>query len=164
MKTQEQVIKDFEDCIAFQKSVGEDTHGVENDLKNNLWHYENKDYYLCTKCKRPETANYSGNERMREKQLCFYCNLWEKRLEEAFTKDHVFVYNRTMYSIATYGISKGKFLGHGGTIFKITYPDDKEVISNNVWCGGGLPFWLIEGFKTATMERVANIEDVKHLL
>lgn len=137
MKTQKQVIKD---CIAFQKSVGEDTRGVENDLKNNLWHYENKDYYICTKCKRPETANYSGDERMIEKQLCFRCNLWEKRLEEDFNKDNVFVYNRTMHSIATYGISKDKFLGNGGSIFKITYPDGKEVVSNNIWCGGVLPF------------------------
>lgn len=164
MKTQKQVIKDFEDCIAFQKSVGEDTRHVESDLKHNLWHYENKDYYICTKCKRPEKASYSNNEVMIEKQLCFGCNLWEKRLEDDFNKDNVFVYNRTMYSIATYGISKDKFLGHGGTIFKITYLDDKEVISNNVWCGGDLPFWLTEGFKTANMGRVINVENVKHLL
>ena len=167
METKEQVIKDFEDCMAFQKSVGEDTRGVENDLKNNLWHYENKDYYLCTKCKRPETANYSNNEAMVERQLCFGCNLWEKRLEEDFTKGNVFVYNRTMYSVGTYGFSKGKYLGHGGAVFKITYPNGREAASNNVWCGGDLPFWLTEGFKTATMKRVVNMNDmneVKHLL
>jgi len=164
VKTQKQVIKDLEDCIAFQKSVGEDTRHVESDLKHNLWHYEKNDYYTCTKCKRPETAKYSNNEAMVEKQLCFGCNLWEKRLEEDFAKGSVFVCNRVMYSIGTYGISKDDYLGHSGTVFKITYPDGKEVISNNVWCGGDLPFWLTGGFKTATMERVANMEDVKHLL
>ncbi len=153
MNIQKEVIQDFEDCIVFQKSIGEDTRSVENDLNNNLWYYCNKDYYICTKCKRPETANYSDKERMVESKLCFGCNLWEKRLEEDFKKGNVFVYNRTMYSIGTYGISRDKFLGHGGTIFKITYPDGEEVISNNVWCGGDLPFWVVEGFKTAKMER-----------
>lgn len=72
-----------------------------------------------------------------------------------------------MYSIGTYGFSKGKYLGHGGAVFKITYPNGREAASNNVWCGGDLPFWLTEGFKTATMEQVASVNDlndVKHLL
>ena len=53
MNSKQQVIKDFEDCIAFQKSVGEDTRDVIFDMNNNIWHYENKSYHICSKCKRP---------------------------------------------------------------------------------------------------------------
>ena len=39
-------------------------------------------------------------------------------------------------------------------MFKVTYPDGTEYISNNVWCGGDLPFWLVDGYKTVIMESV----------
>ena len=158
MNSKQQVIKDFEECIAFQKSVGEDTRGVENDLKYNIWYYENKPYHICSKCKRLARCSYDDttNERMTTKQLCFGCNLWEERAETEFQKDNVFVAGRTMYTIGSYGISKGEFLGHGGRVFKITYPDGTEHISNKVWCGGDLPFWLVDGYKTAIMESVNN--------
>ena len=156
MNSKQQVIKDFEDCIAFQKSVGEDTRDVIFDMNNNIWHYENKSYHICSKCKRPAQCSYNDttNERMTTKQLCFGCNLWEELAETEFQIDNVFVAGRTMYTIGTYGISKGEFLGHGGRVFKVTYPDGTEYISNNVWCGGDLPFWLVDGYKTVIMESV----------
>lgn len=153
MNSKKQVIKDFENCIAFQKSVGEDTRQVIFDMNNNLQHYENKEYHVCSKCKRPAQCNYDDatNERMTNDNLCFYCNLWNIRITREFKYDNVFVVNRTMYTIGSDGMSKGKWLGHGGRVFKLIEQDGTEHISNNIWCGGDLPFWLTEGYKTASM-------------
>ena len=157
MNSKQQVIKDFEDCIAFQKSVGEDTSDVIYDMNNNIWGYENSPYHICSKCKRPARCHYSTsiNERLVTKQVCYKCNLWEERAETEFKKDDVFVAERAMYTIEEYGKPNlWGFLGHGGRVFKVTYPDGTEHISNNVWCGGDLPFWLVDGYKTAIMESV----------
>jgi hypothetical protein len=150
----------FEKCVEFYNSVGEDTRSVINDMTHNITLIDRVGWHVCRKCKRPQGHSVGNNDALIANQLCFGCDLWERRAESNLLKPNVFVVGRTMYSIGTPSISKQqrKLLGHGGQCFELTDESGVKHYTNNLWCGGDLPFWLVDGYNTATMREITMKE------
>lgn len=164
MNTMEQVTADFEDHFKYVESMGDDCRSSRFDFEHNAQHYVKNDYHICVKCKQPERSSYvePTKSRLIADKTCFGCDLWAKR-EPTFNTGNVFVVDNNMYSIGSPAINlKGNqsHLGHGGRGFEITTNDGVKHLTNNLWCGGGLPFWLKHHNVGNTM-RVAGILELK---
>jgi len=125
---------------------GIEQHAVKHVVHNlHLMDPESDIYLVCKCCGVPETATYCepDKEQMVSRSLCFICNLWQER--EPKLNSQV-LWQGTMFSPSGIELGSQKFLGHGGRAFKITKTDGTVIFSNNVWCGGDLPWYLREKY------------------
>lgn len=144
--TIEQVRGDIAAHVEFVKqnggSAGE-IYQAEFTYNNDRFLTNQESYAVCVKCLAPHHCNCTGHSEELEKTgLCFQCLLWEKRKASDFSKDNTFISNGTMFTSGGIRGGDAKFLGHAGRRFKIVTADGRVLYSNNVWCGGELPFWL----------------------
>jgi len=76
-----------------------------------------------------------------EKDVCFECNLWAKRLKEVNPVHKVAIIDGTYYFIGDED-STDFFRGFGGARFQIEFNDGHRVVTTNLWCGGEIsPAW-----------------------
>lgn len=90
----------------------------------------------CSKCGKP-IENWFV-ECYPDKDVCFSCELWEKRKSD-YSKPNVFIADNALYTIGNED-STDPFRGFDGAKVEITFLDGRStVVSTNLWCGGDVP-------------------------
>jgi len=92
--------------------------------------------YYCKFCGEEEHANYCGNKRMVDNQLCFDCNYWDELTAKANESIRV---KGTHYMLGPNGDKPHQFNGFGGRKFVIKMKDGKLVETCDLWYQGRIP-------------------------
>ena len=103
----------------------------------------NSEPMKCCKCGQVIDFRYcmKTNAQMRERQLCFGCDFWMKKVALASHGDpnavraegwHYYIGDESKSSCAS-------FRGFGGRKFVIRFNDGRVVTTTNLWCQGEIP-------------------------
>lgn len=117
--------------------------GGNFNIEEHINRYFNRTHFTCICCGKPVDVGYDNAKNLIDSQLCFSCELWSSRYQTMGSNQYVI--NGTLYSVASAhspNYPNPSFLGHSGHPYKIRTSDGKEVITNNLWNGGDLPYWL----------------------
>lgn len=113
-------------------------------------HMMGEDTVSCKECKqRGELSNWAESYQkvLKERELCFDCNLWAEKIEEIEHGKTFYITDKfDCYSLgpepseASWKRNKGG-LGFGGSRFEFELHADREhhIVSHNVWYGGVVP-------------------------
>lgn len=102
-----------------------------------------KEKIICPVCGEKAGQFMSDIPMIKEKGMCFSCDLWSKRAKELPTlpKYQTAIIDNTWYTIGNEN-SQSSFRGFGGARFQIEFNDGHRVVSTNLWCGGDIPeYW-----------------------
>lgn len=92
----------------------------------------------CVVCGQLIESHYYGREELVAKNMCFGCNIWDKRIHELGQPNKMIV-NGNFYTLAESN-STSPFKGFGGHRFLFLRLDNGEIVEcSNVWSGGKVP-------------------------
>lgn len=144
MLRQESKIHQAIDALEARR-VLENTHHVAINMKYLQRNWEERHGYFCSKCGAPETAHYSNEARLRDRQLCFSCNFWEEKAEQL--PGEYIIINHVLYLDGGHQPNTNpSFLGFAGRLWHIQMNDGRTIVTNNLWTGGRMPHEYWERF------------------
>lgn len=100
----------------------------------------------CRECGGLVGTNYSGNEKMIERNLCFNCNFWTDILLD-YNNERRYVVKSGMYYRED-DAPHDYFQGFGGREFKIQRHGQSDIIiTHNLWFNGEIPNKFLDRLK-----------------
>lgn len=90
--------------------------------------------YNCTVCSVLENANYTDNQRMVEKNLCFHCNFWDEYCQQEKLSKSIRI--KGFHFMLGDKKEPDKWNGFGGRWFKIKMNNEQIIDTCDLWCQG----------------------------
>lgn len=95
--------------------------------------------FTCRFCGKHQTNRYIADEQMIVLRICFNCHYWINLLTKP-EPTRIITPQFKHYIAGWWGIKQGqRFLGFGGAVWRVEFPDGKYAYTNNLWSQGDIP-------------------------